>query len=88
MHEAVSSATKTDKDSLVEIGKKLGLDTNKLTADAESDELKAKMEANQKYARALNISGVPMLIVNGKINPGALLGERLEAAIKESQNVK
>lgn len=88
MHEAVASATKTDKDSLLEIAKKLGLDTNKLATDAESDEIKAKMEANQKYARALNISGVPMLIVNGKINPGALLGERLDAAIKESQNVK
>ena len=88
MHEAVGTATKTDKEDLIEIAKKLGLNTDKLVADAEGTEIKAKMEANQKYAQQLNIHGVPMLIVNGKINPGALLGERLEAAIKESQNVK
>lgn len=88
MHEAVATAKKLDKAGLVELGKKLGLNTDKLVADAEGTEIKAKMEANQKYAQKLNIHGVPMLIVNGKINPGALFGERLDAAVAESQNVK
>ncbi len=89
MHEAVSTAKqKLNKEGLVELGKKLGLNTDKLVADAEGAEIKAKMEANQKYAQELNIHGVPMLIVNGKINPGALFGERLDAAVAESQNVK
>ncbi len=88
MHEEVANAKTFDEAAFVAMGKKLGLNTKKLVADANSEELKAKLEANRKYTQELKIGGVPMLIVNGKINPGALLGERLEAAIKESQEVK
>ncbi len=88
MHEEVGVAKALNEEAFVAIGKKLGLDTDKLIADANSDEIKAKLETNKKYSKELNINGVPMLIVNGKLNPGALLGERLDAAIKESQEVK
>ena len=89
MHDAVGAATeRLDEKALIEMGKKLGLDTKKLTADANGDKIKGKLKANQEFARTLNISGVPMLIVDGKINPGALLGERLDKAVKASQAKK
>lgn len=89
MHEAVSNATsKLDVAALIELGKTLKLDTKKLTADANGEKIKAKLEANNEFRRKLNINGVPMLIVDGRINPGALIGENLEAVVKLSANKK
>ncbi len=88
MHEAVGKESSLDKEKLIAVATKIGLDTKKLEADANSDELKNKLTANRKYAEQLNINGVPFLIINGKPNPGALLNEKLAATIQESQNVK
>lgn len=89
MHDAVGAATeRLDEAALIAMAQKLGLDTKKLTSDANGEEIKAKLKSNQEFTKALNISGVPMLIVDGKINPGALLGERLDEAVKASQAKK
>lgn len=86
MHEAVGEAKdKLDEAGLIALGKKLGLDTKKLKADADGKEIRGKLAANKEYAKKLNINGVPMLIVDGKINPGALLGDKLQEAVKASQ---
>lgn len=88
-HEAIGNAKgKLDKDGLIQIGKDLKLNTKRLAADAESQQVKDKLANNQKYARQLNINGVPMLIVDGKINPGALIGDRLAAAVEASKAKK
>ncbi len=88
-HEAIGNAKgKLDKDALIKLGRDLKLNTKRLTADAESQEVKDKMAKNQKYARQLNINGVPMLIVDGKINPGALIGDRLADAVAASKAKK
>lgn len=88
MHEAVGNETSLSKETLIALGQKLGLDTKKLEADANGEEIKNKMKANRKYAEQLNINGVPFLIINGKPNPGALLGDKLAETVKESQSVK
>ncbi len=88
MHEAVGKESSLDKEKLIAIATKIGLDAKKLEADANGDEIKNKMAANRKYSEKLKISGVPFLIINGKPNPGALLNEKLAETIKESQNVK
>lgn len=88
-HEAIGKAKgKLDKEALVKLGKDLKLDTKRLTADADSKEVTDKLAKNQKYARQLNINGVPMLIVDGKINPGALIGDKLAEAVKASNAKK
>lgn len=88
-HEAIGAAKgKLDKNALIKIGKDLKLNTKRLIADAEGKEVADKMAKNQQYARQLNISGVPMLIVDGKINPGALIGDRLAAAVEASKAKK
>lgn len=89
MHEAVGEAKgRVDEAALIEMGKKLKLDTKKLTADAKSKEINDKLVANREFTKTLNINGVPMLIVDGKINPGALFGEKLDAAVQASKNKK
>ncbi len=89
MHEAVTNAKgKLDEAALIELGKGLGLDTKKLKADADGKEIRAKLTANKEYAKKLNINGVPMLIVDGQVNPGALLDDKLQEAVKASQAKK
>lgn len=88
-HEAImTSKDRLDEPALIQIGKNLKLDTKKLTADANGAGIKAKMESNKEFTKALNIGGVPMVIVDGKINPGALINERLAAAVKASNEKK
>lgn len=89
MHEAITNATgRLDEAALKKMGADLGMDVKKLEKDANSDEIKAKLAANQAIAAQLNINGVPMLIVDGKINPGALIGARLQEAVKASNAKK
>jgi len=89
MHKAVGEISgKPDEAALLEVAKKLGLNTKKLAADAKGKKIDAKMAANRELAQTLNIRGVPMLIVDGRINPGALLGERLDKVVEASQAKK
>lgn len=89
MHHAVSALKgKIDEEALIAAAKAAKINTKKLKADAASDEIKKKLESNKKYADTLKISGVPFLIVDGQINPGALFGERLDEVVKKSNQVK
>lgn len=85
MHEAVgANKGKLDEAALKALATNIGLDAEKVQKTANSDEIKNKLVANRDFTRALNIGGVPMLIVNGKIHPGALFGEELDAVVAES----
>ena len=85
MHKAVGeSKERLDEAKLIALGESIGLDGKKLKADANGEAIKNKLIANREFTKALNINGVPMLIVNGKINPGALFGEALDAVVAES----
>ena len=89
MHHAVVKAEgNLDKAALMELAKKAGLDADKLAKDAESEEIKAKLDANIKLAQEIGVRGVPFMIVNGKPRGGALLNQALEDAIKESNEMK
>ena len=89
MHHAVVEAEGTlDATALTEIAKKIGLNVETLKKEAESDELKAKIDSNVKMAQEIGVSGVPFMIVNGKPHGGALLGDALANAVKESNEMK
>ena len=87
-HEVAKASGNLDKTALVELGKKLKLDIEKLNKDAESEEIKTKIDTNIKLAQELGVSGVPFMIVNGKPHPGALINQALENAVKESNEMK
>lgn len=85
MHDAVGDYKgKIDEAALMDMGKKVGADPEKMKKDANSQAIKDKLVANRDFTRALNIGGVPMLIVNGNIHPGALFGEELDKVVAES----
>lgn len=84
-HDAIGKAQgKLDEAALIKIGTDLKLDTAKLKKDAEGQELKAKLAKNRDIAQKLNVRGVPMMIVDGKINPGALFGPALDEVVKQA----
>ena len=85
MHAAVGAAkSRLDEAGLLELAKGLKLDTKKLTADANSDKIKGKLESNNEFRQKLNIRGVPMVIVDGRIHGGALIGDALDTVVKIS----
>ena len=75
---------KVDEAALMEMGKKIGLNTDKMKKDADSQEIKDKLASNRAFTQTLKIGGVPMLIVNGDIHPGALFGEDLDNVVAAS----
>lgn len=87
-HEEVGASTKLDEEGLIAIGKKIGLDTDKLKKDANSDEIKKKLADNRKYTQKLGMGGVPMFIINGNIQGGAFPPEQMEKYIKEANEMK
>ena len=89
MHKAVGDAKGSLTESaLLDLGKDLKLDTKKLKADANGDKIKKKLESNNEFREKLNISGVPMLIVDGHKKPGALFGDDLDVVVKLSAGKK
>ncbi len=85
MHHGIANAkAKLDEAGVIELAKTFKMDIEKLKTDAASDAIKEKIKSNQAIARELGVRGVPFLIVNGKPNPGALIGEKLDAAVAES----
>ncbi len=86
--ELMMDEGKLDEAALQKIGADLKLDAKKLKADAAGKEIAAKLAANKELAKKMNVSGVPMVIVDGRINPGALIGDRLDAAVKAAKAKK
>lgn len=87
-HAALGDAQDKSEAGLKKIGQDLGLDVEKLAKDAASDEAKAKLQANRKYAEKLNLSGVPMFIIDGQIQGGAFSDEQMESYIKKANEMK
>lgn len=56
--------------NFVKIAEKLGLDTEKLKADAQSDAVKETLDRNRDVADKLGISGTPAFIVGSEFVPG------------------
>lgn len=89
MHEAITNAQgRMDEKALIELAKSLKLDEKKLKADAADRSVQDKLNKNKELVQKLNLRGVPMLIVNGKIHPGALFGDDLTAVVNESNAKK
>ena len=85
MHDAVGEYKgRVDEAALMSIAKNIGVDAEKMKKAAEGQKIKDKLAANREFTKALKIGGVPMLIVNGDIHPGALFGEELDEVVAES----
>lgn len=88
-HEALGNTNNRAEADLKEIGKKLGLDVEKLAKDAHSEEAAKKLATNREYIQKLQLGGgVPIFIIDGKINVGAFQDEQMEEYIKKANDMK
>ena len=87
-HTALGETNDKSEASLKEIGKQLKLDVAKLEKDAHSDAAKDKIKKNREFTSKLGLSGVPMFVIDGKVQTGAFPDEQLEEYIKQANERK
>lgn len=68
---------------LEEKAKAVGLDVEKLKADADSEEVKAQIESNLELARSMNITGTPAFIIGDNVIPGAIPLESMKTSVQQ-----
>ncbi|MBR6412279.1 MAG: DsbA family protein [Alphaproteobacteria bacterium] len=79
MHHAVMTAGRhLDEGGLLDLAKGLGLNTTRLAKEAEGDEIARVLETANGYRTKMRVSGVPMFIVNGKVQSGAILDDKAQ----------
>jgi protein-disulfide isomerase len=73
MREALMTGGATiDQDTLRATAQKLGLDWPRLQRDMDDPGVQARIDANLKLARALQIEGTPGYVIGGELLPGAV----------------
>ena len=87
-HEAIADVSDRGEENLKAIAKTVGLDVAKLEKDANSEAVKGRIAKNRKYIDKLQLSGVPMFIVDGKIVRGAFQDEQMAEYIKQAEAMK
>ena len=87
-HAALGDTQDKKEESLKEIGKKLGLDVAKLEKDAHSEEATAKLAKTREYTTKLGLSGVPMFVIDGKVQTGAFDEAQMQEYIDKANSMK
>ncbi|MBP5160538.1 MAG: thioredoxin domain-containing protein [Alphaproteobacteria bacterium] len=87
-HAELGAVAQPDEAALEGIGKKLGLNVEKLKKDANSKAAKDKIAKNREYITRLNLRGVPMFIIDGEVQQGAFGDEQMNAYIEKANAKK
>ena len=67
----------------------LGLKLDRFAKDMESEEVKARVAADEKRAKSLGVTNTPTIFINDTaVNPSALSPDGIRAAINEALNPK
>lgn len=74
-----------DEETLLQLAASLGLDADKLAADARTPEIDQHLSRVQALARTLGISGTPAFIIGETIVPGAVGADDLRSLIAEAR---
>ena len=79
-HVKMMSATdRTDEKTALKFASELGLDAEKIKAEAAKPEVTAILDANRKLGEKLRIQGTPTLVIGDEVIPHALSFEDVEA---------
>jgi protein-disulfide isomerase len=77
-----------DEAALSRLAKDVGLDVEKLKADAQSQKVSAAVDESVALARSLGISGTPAFIVEGQMFRGYIGEAGLKAAVEQARKDK
>ena len=77
-----------DNQLITRLASKIGADMSQLALDAQSPEVIALLQANQRVAQALEIQGTPALIIGDTIVPGAISKAEILALINQQRDAK
>ena len=72
-------------DVLESVAKDVGLDVEKLKADAQSEEIKSQINENLELAQSMGITGTPAFIFEGEVFPGAIPYAAMQQAVKDAR---
>jgi predicted DsbA family dithiol-disulfide isomerase len=77
------------RDLFDQFAKSIGLDVERFKADMESQQVKARIIADQQRAASLGVNRTPAIFINGKRLPNSLLNQKaLLGAIERAVNPK
>jgi protein-disulfide isomerase len=87
-HKALMQATEqVTEQSVLEIARTVGLDTEQLTADMQAPAIQEAIARNLRLANALGINGTPSFVIGQEIVPGAAdLGTLQDVIARARQN--
>jgi len=71
--------------SLVKIAEKVGLDVDKMRADAESDEIQKMVNMKTQKASSMGISGTPAFIIDGQLYGGYIGLDSMRKAVAKAR---
>lgn len=71
--------------SLIKVAEKVGLDIDKMKADAKSDDVAKMVNEKSQKAAQMGISGTPAFIINGQLYGGYIGVDRMREAVKEAR---
>ncbi|MDJ0866743.1 MAG: DsbA family protein [Myxococcota bacterium] len=89
MHDLIfENQREMSEEKYVEYATQLGLDVEQFKKDVVSAEIKARLDADQKEAERLGVSGTPAFFINGKYLSGAQPFDNFKRVIDEELKKK
>ena len=83
-HKALMQATEqVTEESVMEIARAVGLDTEQLTADMQAPAIQEAIARNLRLANALGITGTPSFVIGEEVVPGAADFSTLQGMIAD-----
>lgn len=86
--ELMQGKGRISEDLLVDVATRLGLDVEKLRADAETPAIQSHIAENRALAQQLTITGTPGFIIGDQILPGAVPFDTMVSTIAEQRAEK
>ena len=88
-HNALMQATdQVTEETVMEIAREVGLDTEQLTADIQDPAIDEAIARNLQLANALGITGTPSFIIGNEVVPGAVDLRTLQSLIARARGEK
>jgi protein-disulfide isomerase len=76
---------KLDRDRIMEIAGKVGLDVARLQTDMEDAKIKEIIARNNALASALGVRGTPAFVIGNQFVPGAVDADTLKQLIADAR---